>query len=115
MQVWDTAGQERFRTITQGYYRSAHGAMITYDLTRPSTFESLSHWIQEVEQYGAASIVVIFIGKANFIKALTSQICWGFSQCYGFPIVCFHFLIQSNVNSGNRHCGLGWLHVVLAV
>uniref|UniRef100_A0A667XVN4 Ras-related protein Rab-19-like n=1 Tax=Myripristis murdjan TaxID=586833 RepID=A0A667XVN4_9TELE len=34
MQVWDTAGQERFRTITQSYYRSAHGAMIAYDITR---------------------------------------------------------------------------------
>lgn len=63
MQVWDTAGQERFRTLTQSYYRSAHGAMIAYDLTRHSTFESLPHWIQEVEQYGAASIVVIFIGN----------------------------------------------------
>lgn len=71
MQVWDTAGQERFRTLTQGYYRSAHGAMIAYDLTRHSTFESLPHWIQEVEQYGAASIVVIFIGK---FLLLTSQI-----------------------------------------
>ncbi|KAL2093901.1 hypothetical protein ACEWY4_011213 [Coilia grayii] len=63
MQVWDTAGQERFRTITQGYYRSAHGAVIAYDLTRRSTFESLPHWIQEVEQHGAASVVVIFIGN----------------------------------------------------
>ncbi|XP_062402658.1 ras-related protein Rab-19 [Sardina pilchardus] len=63
MQVWDTAGQERFRTLTQGYYRNAHGAMIAYDLTRHSTFESLPHWIQEVEQCGAPSIVVIFIGN----------------------------------------------------
>lgn len=63
MQVWDTAGQERFRTITQSYYRSAHGAMVAYDITRRSTFESVSHWIREVEQYGAASVVLILIGK----------------------------------------------------
>ncbi|KAJ8386892.1 hypothetical protein AAFF_G00164890 [Aldrovandia affinis] len=63
IQVWDTAGQERFRTITQSYYRSAHGAMITYDLTRRGTFESVSHWIHEVEQYGAASVVLILIGN----------------------------------------------------
>ncbi|XP_010629965.1 ras-related protein Rab-19 isoform X3 [Fukomys damarensis] len=47
MQVWDTAGQERFRTITQSYYRSAHAAIIAYDLTRRSTFESVPHWIHE--------------------------------------------------------------------
>ncbi|XP_026221453.1 ras-related protein Rab-19 isoform X2 [Anabas testudineus] len=65
MQVWDTAGQERFRTITQSYYRSAHGAMVAYDITRRSTFESVPHWIREVEQYGAASVVLILIGNKS--------------------------------------------------
>uniref|UniRef100_A0A672YQJ9 Ras-related protein Rab-19 n=1 Tax=Sphaeramia orbicularis TaxID=375764 RepID=A0A672YQJ9_9TELE len=65
MQVWDTAGQERFRTITQSYYRSAHGAMVAYDITRRPTFESVPHWIREVEQYGAASIVLILIGNKS--------------------------------------------------
>lgn len=69
LQVWDTAGQERFRTITQSYYRSAHGAMVAYDITRRSTFESVSHWIREVEQYGAASIVLILIGNKSDLHA----------------------------------------------
>ncbi|XP_029968848.1 ras-related protein Rab-19-like [Salarias fasciatus] len=63
MQVWDTAGQERFRTITQSYYRSAHGAMIAYDVTRSSTFDSVTHWIKEVELYGAANVVLVLIGN----------------------------------------------------
>lgn len=69
LQVWDTAGQERFRTITQSYYRSAHGAVVAYDITRPSTFESVSHWIREVEQYGAASVVLILIGNKSDLHA----------------------------------------------
>ncbi|XP_016886391.1 ras-related protein Rab-19-like [Cynoglossus semilaevis] len=79
MQVWDTAGQERFRTITQSYYRSAHGAMVTYDITRRSTFESVPHWIREVEQYGAASVVLILIGnKSDLVedrKVLFEEAC----------------------------------------
>ncbi|XP_070710021.1 ras-related protein Rab-19-like [Pempheris klunzingeri] len=63
MQVWDTAGQERFRTITQSYYRSAHGAIIAYDITRRSTFDSVTHWIKEVELYGAANVVLVLIGN----------------------------------------------------
>ncbi|KAF3819409.1 hypothetical protein GH733_013559 [Mirounga leonina] len=63
MQVWDTAGQERFRTITQSYYRSAHAAIIAYDLTRRSTFESVPHWIHEIEKYGAANLVIMLIGN----------------------------------------------------
>ncbi|KAL7370645.1 hypothetical protein ABVT39_006644 [Epinephelus coioides] len=63
MQVWDTAGQERFRTITQSYYRSAHGAIIAYDITRHPTFDSVTHWIKEVELYGASNVVLVLIGN----------------------------------------------------
>ncbi|XP_018425997.1 PREDICTED: ras-related protein Rab-19 [Nanorana parkeri] len=63
VQVWDTAGQERFRTITQSYYRSAHGAIIAYDITRRQTFDSVPHWIHEVERYGAANLMVMLIGN----------------------------------------------------
>ncbi|XP_075715928.1 ras-related protein Rab-19 [Rhinoderma darwinii] len=63
VQVWDTAGQERFRTITQSYYRSAHGAIIAYDITQRQTFESVPHWIHEVEKYGASNLMLMLIGN----------------------------------------------------
>ncbi|XP_076009235.1 ras-related protein Rab-19-like [Genypterus blacodes] len=69
MQVWDTAGQERFRTITQSYYRSAHGAMIAYDITRRSTFDSVKHWIQEVEIYGATNVALVLIGNKSDLES----------------------------------------------
>ncbi|KAG9462239.1 ras-related protein Rab-19 [Eleutherodactylus coqui] len=65
VQVWDTAGQERFRTITQSYYRSAHGAIIAYDITQRQTFESVPHWIYEVEKYGAANLMLMLIGNKS--------------------------------------------------
>ncbi|XP_004452491.1 ras-related protein Rab-19 [Dasypus novemcinctus] len=65
MQVWDTAGQERFQTITKSYYRSAHAAIIAYDLTRMSTLESVPHWIHELEKYGAANLVIMLIGNKS--------------------------------------------------
>ena len=82
MQVWDTAGQERFRTITQSYYRSAHGAMVAYDISRRNTFESVPHWIREVEQYGAASVVLILIGEKKHILSVSgSQSCLTHQHC----------------------------------
>ncbi|MEE6477717.1 hypothetical protein FKM82_011600 [Ascaphus truei] len=65
VQVWDTAGQERFRTITQSYYRSAHGAIIAYDITRRQTFDSVTHWIHEAEKYGAANLMLMLIGNKS--------------------------------------------------
>ncbi|XP_051544741.1 ras-related protein Rab-19-like isoform X2 [Myxocyprinus asiaticus] len=63
VKVWDTAGQERFRTITQSYYRSAHGAMIAYDITRRATFDSVPRWIHEVNKFGAANVLLALIGN----------------------------------------------------
>ena len=40
---WDTAGQ-RFRTITNSYYRGAHGIIIVYDITDHESFDNISHW-----------------------------------------------------------------------
>lgn len=69
MQVWDTAGQERFRNITQSYYRSAHGAMIAYDISRQATFDSLPRWIQELQQFGAANVLTALIGNKRDLEA----------------------------------------------
>jgi len=49
--VWDTAGQERFRTLTSAYYRGAHGVILVYDITARSSFDALSHWLNEIDIY----------------------------------------------------------------
>lgn len=47
-QIWDTAGQERFRAVTSAYYRGAVGALIVYDISRRSTFDSVRRWLHEL-------------------------------------------------------------------
>lgn len=64
--IWDTAGQERFRTLTSSYYRGAQGIILVYDVHRPETFESLSMWLQEVEQFsmgGGKEVVKLLVGN----------------------------------------------------
>lgn len=48
-QIWDTAGQERFRAVTSAYYRGAVGALIVYDISRSTTFESVTRWLEELK------------------------------------------------------------------
>ncbi|XP_043093404.1 ras-related protein Rab-19-like [Puntigrus tetrazona] len=69
MQVWDTAGQERFRTITQSYYRSAHGALITYDISRRDSFDSVRRWTHELRRFGAANVLTALIGNKRDLEA----------------------------------------------
>lgn len=47
-QIWDTAGQERFRALTYAYYRGAAGALVVYDISRRSSFESIERWLDEL-------------------------------------------------------------------
>lgn len=47
-QIWDTAGQERFRAVTSAYYRGAVGALVVYDISRKTTFESVKRWLDEL-------------------------------------------------------------------
>ncbi|KAK1279770.1 Ras-related protein RABA6b [Acorus gramineus] len=64
-QIWDTAGQERFRAITSSYYRGALGAMLVYDMTRRSTFESLMRWLEELRRFGDHDMVIVLIGNKS--------------------------------------------------
>ena len=46
--IWDTTGQERFRAMTNLYYRDAQVAILTYDITNESSFNSIEFWIKEL-------------------------------------------------------------------
>ncbi|MBA0737786.1 hypothetical protein Gogos_011233, partial [Gossypium gossypioides] len=50
-QIWDTAGQERFRAVTSAYYRGAVGALIVYDISRRTTFDSVGRWLDELKRF----------------------------------------------------------------
>lgn len=64
-QIWDTAGQERFRAVTSAYYRGAVGGLIVYDITRRTTFESVSRWLEELKSKIDLNFLGVFC-SANF-------------------------------------------------
>ncbi|CDP03946.1 unnamed protein product [Coffea canephora] len=62
-QVWDTAGQERFRAVTSAYYRGAVGALIVYDISRKTTFESTKRWLDELNTHCDTTVARMLVGN----------------------------------------------------
>lgn len=64
LNIWDIGGQDRFKMIRKTYYQGTAGALMIFDLTRPTTFEDLKNkWYHELVQFGNADIPFILIGN----------------------------------------------------
>jgi small GTP-binding protein len=48
LQIWDIAGQPRFRLLLPASKGGAKGALLVFDLSRPSTFVRLQDWVRLV-------------------------------------------------------------------
>lgn len=63
LNIWDTAGQDRFKTITQAYYKGAHGIVVVFDLTERNSFEHVQNWFQEIKKNAGETVVKILVGN----------------------------------------------------
>ncbi|GLT64824.1 hypothetical protein SLA2020_372930 [Shorea laevis] len=62
-QIWDTAGQERFRAVTSAYYRGAVGALVVYDITRRTSFDSVKRWLEELSMHCDTAVARMLVGN----------------------------------------------------
>ncbi|KAI8636632.1 rab11 protein [Parasitella parasitica] len=69
-QIWDTAGQERYRAITSAYYRGAVGALLVYDISKHSTYDSVDRWLKELRDHADSNIVIMLVGNKSDLRHL---------------------------------------------
>ncbi|GAB7351283.1 hypothetical protein MBLNU459_g1700t1 [Dothideomycetes sp. NU459] len=73
LSLWDTAGQETYKSITRSYFRGASGALLVFDITRRSTFNAVTAWLQDLRLIAEEGIVVILVGnKSDLAHASTA-------------------------------------------
>jgi len=63
LEIWDTAGQERFKSLAPMYYRGASAAIIVYDITKQSSFDTMRNWVEELKQRAPPNIVLALAGN----------------------------------------------------
>ena len=66
--IWDTAGQEKYHSLAPMYYRGAAAAIVVYDITRKTSFETLQNWVNELKQLGPENIVIAIAGNKSDLE-----------------------------------------------
>jgi len=61
MNLWDTTGEEKFRSMLPMYYKSAKGAILTYDIGSKKSFDRVEYWIDELNEHVKAENIVLFL------------------------------------------------------
>ncbi|CAJ0603898.1 unnamed protein product [Cylicocyclus nassatus] len=98
-QIWDTAGQERFKTVTGAYYRGAQGALIVYDITKPSSFESCKQWLRDLREQ-SENVTVMLVGNKSDLRNLrkvSSDVAKKFAEENNLTFIETSALDSSNV------------------
>jgi len=63
--VRDTGGQEKYRTFTALHFRKAQGIILVYDITNERSFNSLSKWMTEIDQYALDAVKLVIGNKVD--------------------------------------------------
>ncbi|MHA2182798.1 MAG: GTP-binding protein [Promethearchaeota archaeon] len=67
LQVWDFGGQEHFRPLLKNYSMGARGALLLFDLTRPSSLEHIDQWVN-ICRGKNPDIPIMFLGTKSDLK-----------------------------------------------
>ena len=71
LQVWDYGGQDHFRPLLKNYSKGARGALLLFDLTRPSSLDRIDQWVNICREENP-DIPIIFLGtKLDLIESIS--------------------------------------------
>lgn len=98
--IWDTAGQERYRTLTNSFYRDAHGAILVYDVSEPKTLQKLNEWVEELQVYSTKkNIVCLVVGnKIDDLRAVPREAGQAFAQKHRMLFIESSAKTQEGIN-----------------
>lgn len=52
------------------YYRGAVGALLVYDISKHSTYESVDRWLKELRDHADSNIVIMLVGNKSDLRHL---------------------------------------------
>ena len=68
IQLWDTCGQEVYHSIIKNFYKSALCIFIVFSINNMESFNSLSFWLNEIEEVSSEDIIIFLVGNKKDIE-----------------------------------------------
>lgn len=68
MQIWDTCGSERFKSLTSSFIKTCTAFILVFDLTRPSSFQSIENWIKTIRENISPKFMILIGNKSDLIE-----------------------------------------------
>ncbi|NXL66166.1 RASEF protein, partial [Chordeiles acutipennis] len=65
----DTPGP-RYRSVAQSYFRKAHGVLLLYDISSPSSFLSVRQWIEDIRAHSSLFCETSAKDGTNVVEAV---------------------------------------------
>ena len=86
LQVWDFGGQEHFRPLLSSYARGSRGALLLFDLTRPSSLGKIKQWVNICREDNPENPILLVGTKLDLKDEITidDEIAMQIKEDYGF-------------------------------
>ena len=101
LRLWDTAGSEKFRSVTRGYYSNTCYALIVYDITDDSSFNSVKQWIEDVQSFANKGTNLVLVGNKvdlNNKRKISKEEGQNLATEYGMDFYESSALTGENIN-----------------
>lgn len=65
LMLWDIAGQKRWREVRHLYYKGAQGTLLVYDVTRPTTYDAITEWDEDLIKHMGKLPKILIANKVD--------------------------------------------------
>jgi small GTP-binding protein len=96
--IWDTAGQENYRSMSQNYFRHAHGVVLVFDVTDSNSLIELEPFVEMMRNYCPVGYVSVLVGnKVDLPAKVTEEEGEMFRRRHGISL-----FFQTSAKEGTR-------------
>ena len=68
LNLWDTAGQERFKSLIPSYIKDSAVALVVFDITSRSSFQSVDNWIENAKNLRDDDVLLVIVGNKSDLE-----------------------------------------------